>query len=657
MYKKNDMVRRHDHELIRNHVAIFDFTMGLVEITGKDARAFLDEMCVNDLAHLVPGKVMYTSILNEEAVMIDDVTFYCYSDEKFWMISPFKDNTLNWFEKHKNKRTVRFEDLSDEISLWSVQGPDSRRMLASYLKNDMTDMKYYTFMENEAGGIPILLSRTGFTGELGFEIFADSARISQIVTDLLRIGKKYGVRIVESDVTLESVPTEKGLITVRDFGGANPLEMGMEWSVNWDKPHFTGKEKLLKIKENGPARRLMGFVASDDTIDIENESPVWVKEKVIGKVTTANYGYTVEESIGYCLIEAGHAQNGGKAVVKTGGQNVEITLCDRVFYDPQRLRINAKMDMGNLKHQNSRAYLEGKELPAAKEFKGVYAAIATPMNRDESLNTASVRNLVEHLVLEGLDGILVGGSSGEYPAMSIEERKQLFKAAVEAADGRFKIAACCSTNTTAGTKELCSYAGEIGVDFNLIMTPFDPPTTEEAMVDYYKEIARFSKPGVIIYHYPDYTGVTLSVESIAELSKEKNICGIKNVADLTSTVAIINETRNQAFGVLTGTDETFLGTLACGGHGFMGVGACAAPKLCRRLYDSFMAGDLEKAQGYHRMLCKVMSVIFGHPFPSSLKAAVEMQGIDCGFPRKPAATIDTDGKRQLYSVLVEAGVI
>lgn len=336
---------------------------------------------------------------------------------------------------------------------------------------------------------------------------------------------------------------------------------------------------------------------------------------------------------------------------------MEVTLCDRVFYDPQRLRINAKMDMGNLKQQNSRAYLEGKELPAAKSFKGVYAAMVTPMNRDESLNVESVKKLVDHLANESLDGILVGGSSGEYPAMGIEERKQLFKAAVKAADGRLKIAACCSANTTVGTKELCSYAGEIGVDFNLIMTPFDPPTTEESMVNYYKEIARFSKPGVIIYHYPDYTNVTLSVESIVELSREKNICGIKNVADLTSTVSIINETRDQAFGVLTGTDETFLGTLACGGHGFMGVGACAAPKLCRRLYDSFMAGDLQKAQEYHRRLCKVMAVIFGQPFPSSLKAAVEMQGIDCGFPRKPAAAIDIDGKRQLYSVLVEAGII
>ena len=657
MYKKNDMARRHDHELIRNHVAVFDFTMGLVEITGKDARLFLDEMCVNDLAHLAPGKVMYTSILNEEAVMIDDVTFYCYSDEKFWMISPFKDNTLDWFEKHKNKRTVRFEDLSDEIALWSIQGPDSRRMLASYLKYDMTDMKYYTFMENEAGGIPIILSRTGFTGELGFEIFADNTRISQIVTDLLKAGKKYGVRVVESDVTLESIPTEKGLITVRDFGGTNPLEMGMEWSIKWDKPHFIGKEKLTAIRDKGAARRLMGFVAADSDIDIENESPVKVKGRVIGKVTTANYGYTVEKSIGYCLIDAKHAENGSQAVVETEGKEVEITLCDRVFYDPQRLRINAKMDMGNLKLQNTKSYLEGREAPETKAFKGVYAAMATPMNRDESLDIKGIHALVNHLVEEKLDGILVGGSSGEYPAMNIEERKQLFKAAVDAADGRFKVAACCSTNTTAGTKELCSYAGEIGVDFILIMTPFDPPTTEEAMVDYYKEIARFSKPGVIIYHYPDYTNVTLSVESIVELSKEKNICGIKNVADLTSTVAIINETRDQAFGVLTGTDETFLGTLACGGQGFMGVGACAAPKLCRGLYDSFMTGDMEKAQDCHRKLCKVMEVIFGQPFPSSLKAAVEMQGIDCGFPRKPAATIDIDGKRQLYSVLVEGGIL
>ena len=226
-----------------------------------------------------------------------------------------------------------FEDLSDNINFWSVQGPDSRRLLASYLKDDMTSLKYYHFMENEAGGIPIVLSRTGFTGELGYEIFADSSRIGQIVEDLLMVGKKLGVRVIESDVTLESIPTEKGLITARDFTGCNPLEMDMEWSVAWDKPKFIGKEKLIKVKEEGPERKLIGFVADTSDVDIENDSLVKIKDRVIGRVTTANYGYTVEENIGYCLIESQYAQEGSRVSVVIGDDEIEITLCDRIFYD------------------------------------------------------------------------------------------------------------------------------------------------------------------------------------------------------------------------------------------------------------------------------------------------------------------------------------
>lgn len=657
--RKYDKVKKQEHDLIRNHVGIADFTMGLIEITGSDARKILDEMCVNNIGGLTPGKVMYTSILNEEAIMIDDVTVYCFNDEKFWIVTAFGESTLSWLENHRNSKAVRFQDLSDRIALWTIQGPDSRRMLASYLRYDMTNLQYYNFMKNEAGGIPIILSRTGFTGELGFEIFADNTRIERIVSDLLRVGKRYGVKLLETDVTLESIPTEKGLITVRDFGGANPLEMGLDWSIKWDKPFFVGKERLLKIRKQGVRRKLMGFVTLDDEIDIENESIVQINGKTVGKVTTANYGYTVEKSIGYTLIDAKYSEIGQKITIVTNGVEVEATLCDRVFYDKERLRINGvEMHTPLLPAGNTKDYLKGDKAP---EFKGIYAAMATPFLRDESLDKEALRKLIDHLIKGGVHGILVGGSSGEYPMQSIEERKKLFKASVDAVQGRCKIAACCSTNTTAGTKELCAYAGEIGVDFVLIMTPFDMPTTEAAMVDYYKEIAAYSKPGVIIYHYPDYTSVELSVESIMELAKERNIVGIKNVTDLSNTVALINEVKNEAFcetfGILTGSDDVFLGAMACGADGFMGVGACIAPRLCRDLYDSFMAGDWQKAQLCHHKLCKIMSVVFSGPFPGTLKAALEVQGIACGRPRKPLVPADIVCKRQLKDAIVDADIL
>lgn len=656
MSRKNDVARRLDHEQIRTRVAVYDFTMGLMEIKGKDARAFLEEMCVNDIGRLVPGQVTYTSMLNEQAQMIDDVTVYCFHDEKFWMISAFKDDTLCWFNDHRGKRAVSFDDLSDEIVLWSIQGPDSRRLLSSCLVQDMTDMKYYTFMENEVGGVPVIFSRTGFTGELGFEIFADKNRIDRIVETLLKAGKKYGARLIESDVTLESVPTEKGLITIRDFRGNNPLELGMGWSVKWDKD-FIGKKALEKVKTAGITRKLMGFAAENDDIDIENESPVKIKGKVVGKVTTANYGYTVEKSIGFCLLDAKVAEMDTKALVETGGEEVEITLCNRVFYDAERKRVNAVQSVGNLVFESTRDFLENRTISSPKEITGVYAAMPTPMLRDESLDVKNIAVQVNRCIENGLDGILLGGNSGEFPSLSIEERKLLFKTAVEAAAGRCKIVACCGANTTKWTKELCSYAGEIGVDYVLVMTPYDPATTEEGLVAFYEEIARYSKPGVMIYHYPDATNVTMSTESIAHLAREKNIVGIKNVADLTSTVAIINATRHQSFSVLSGLDEVFLGTLACGGEGFMGVGAAVAPALCRELYDSYQDGNMKKAQECHRKLCKIMEVVFGLPFPGSLKASVEVQGYECGHARRPSAEIDREGRRQLHNILVQTGVM
>jgi dihydrodipicolinate synthase/N-acetylneuraminate lyase/glycine cleavage system aminomethyltransferase T len=652
--KKFDAAKRFEHGLIRNKVAMADFTMGLIEITGEDALEFLNGLCVNDLAKSSPGKVLYTGILDENAVFVDDVTVYCFSAVKYWMITAFKANTLVWFENHRNDRSVRFEDLSDRIALWSIQGPDSRRLLSSYLKYDISALKYYTFMENEAGGIPVILSRTGFTGELGYEIFSDNMRINRITSDLERIGIPFGARILSTNVGFESIPTEKGLVMIRDFRGTNPLELGMEKFIKWNKSNFTGKARLEEIRKQGVKRLLTGFVAEDDEIDIELESPVKSGNTVIGKVTTANYGYTVELSIGYCLIEAKYAQTGSKVTIVSGGREVTATLCERVFYDKERTRINPGPQEAEFTVTDTKAFLQGGK---EKVFKGLFAAMATPMNRDEKLDAGGTAKLIEHLIESGLDGILIGGSSGEYPAQSIEERKLLFKTASDAAKGRVKLAACCSTNTTLGTKELCSYAGEVGIDFALIMTPYDPPVSEPDMIEFYKEIASYSKPGVIVYHYPDYTGVTLSVDAIVELSKEPNIAGIKNVADLSSTVAIINKTQNESFGVLSGSDEVFLGALACGSDGFMGVGACVAPKLCRELFDSFKAGENEKAKMLHKRLCKIIEVIFGGPFPGTLKAALELQGFACGRPRKPCPPADIVCRRTILSVLVETGVI
>ena len=654
--KKYDAARRREHELVRNHVGIADFTMGVLEISGKDAADFLNEMCVNDIKKAAPGRILYTSLLNESSHMIDDVTVYSFAADKFWMITAYLPETMEWLQQHRRKRAVGFKDLSDTVVFWTIQGPESRRLLASCLRYDMTQLKYYSFMKNEVSGIPVFVSRTGFTGELGYEIFSERRQMDFIVACLLKGGEPYGIRILETDVTLESLPTEKGLVVSRDFRGANPLELGMDGLVKFDKPYFVGKEALLKVREEGVSRRLMGFIAENEEVDIELESQVKADGQVIGRVTTANYGYTVEKSIGYCMVDAKYASPGQKIVICSDGEELQATIADRVFYDPERKRIRADETSGRfpLTGPESEDYLGGFR---QNELKGIYAAMPTPMNGDESLHTEGIRKLVNHLVAGGVDGILAGGNSGEYPMLTLEERKHLFKTTIDEAAGRVKIACCCSANTTAWAKELIGYAGEIGADFVLVSPPFDMPTTQEGIVDYYRELADCSTAGVVIYHYPAYNQITIPTEDIRELARHPKIVGIKNVDEITATTGIVHATCHDSFGVLTGTEQCFLPLLAVGGDGFMGVCASVAPQLARKIYDSFLAGDMTAAAEANRKWCKVADLVFSAPFTAGLKAAMEVQGLPCGNPRKPLAAADRVYRRQIHSLLVETGVI
>lgn len=337
--KKENTALRNDHELIRNKVGVFDFTMTTVELTGKDVKPFLDGLCVNDIAGMKPNRVAYTSMLDEDANMVDDLTLYCFSDEKYWMITAFPDTTLPWLDSHVKGRDVKIVSLASEIQMWPVQGPNSRAALNAYLKYPVTALKYYNFTENMAGDVPVIISRTGFTGELGYEIFVSADKSGQVIGELLESAATLGIRIVESEVTLESLPTEKGLIQMRDFEKANPLEMGMDWSIKWNTG-FIGKERLLEIKNKGISRKLVGYAADDDSDDIASGSEVFFNGERVGKVTTANYGYTVEKSIGYILIDIDAAGYGNRVIIKSDGKEFLATLCDRVFYDAERKRIN-----------------------------------------------------------------------------------------------------------------------------------------------------------------------------------------------------------------------------------------------------------------------------------------------------------------------------
>lgn len=297
-----------------------------------------------------------------------------------------------------------------------------------------------------------------------------------------------------------------------------------------------------------------------------------------------------------------------------------------------------------------------------KKFEGVIAAMATPMHADESINYEEEARLIKYLAKEGLHGITVGGTTGEYSLMSFEERKELIRVAVEAGKGTDAyIVAGTGCHRTQDTIELSHYAGEIGADFVLVLTPYYLPTSEQGIIDYYTSVADNTKAGVVIYHYPNNTsGVELSPELIMKLAEHPNIVGIKNTHNMEHTQQLIALNKhNENFKICNGYEILFLSTLACGGDSIMGIAPNLAPRALREMYDAVRAGDLKKAVEINERLIPLYNIqeTAAQPCPGPVKYGLELLGIKAGRPRLPVTPVTEDFKAVCKAVMEEAGLL
>lgn len=332
-------ILKKEHESVRNSVGFFDFAHQILELTGKDTTDFLDKMCVNEISDLKPGSAVYTTILNENAEVLDDVIIFYHGENKFWVSTLFIKELIKWFEKHIENMDVSMNDVTEKNSLYSIQGPNSRKLLNDILNEDVTELKYFHFMDNKIGDIPLKVSRTGFTGELGYEFFFDPKYTDQIVNELKEKGEKYGITHIKTDVTLNSLPTEKGYIKSNDFKGANPIELGLEWSVDCEKD-FIGKEALCKIRDEGSSRKLMGFIV-DSEESLSQGDIVMAGDKEIGKVTNYTFSFTLGKNIGYAMIDSEYADPESDIKIQSSGKVVDAKITERIFYDPENKKIRS----------------------------------------------------------------------------------------------------------------------------------------------------------------------------------------------------------------------------------------------------------------------------------------------------------------------------
>ena len=335
MLFKNDTVARAQHDAIRNNVGWYKWKHDLLEVTGADAANFLDFIYVNSIAKTPVGRSKYTTMLDEEGGIIDDVIVLHIGDDYFWVSTLYLPELVEWIDAKKGDLDVKYKDITSVTDMYAVQGPNSRALLNKIVGEPIDDMKYFGVKDNTIGGIKVKIHRSGFSGELGYEIYCDQKDSSIVEKALKEVGTEFGAdKITVLEVIVRSIPGEKGYVLRQDILGLNPFEADMGWTVDMSKD-FIGKAATEKVKEEGPKRQLVGL-EFDAYNDISQGEIIKINGIKVGKVTAAMYGYTIDKNIGYAVVDRAKAPIGAEA--KVGINNVPAKIVDRIWYDAGNTR-------------------------------------------------------------------------------------------------------------------------------------------------------------------------------------------------------------------------------------------------------------------------------------------------------------------------------
>lgn len=288
--------------------------------------------------------------------------------------------------------------------------------------------------------------------------------------------------------------------------------------------------------------------------------------------------------------------------------------------------------------------------------KGLIVPLATPMHKDESINFEAYKKLIDHVIDGGIHGVLAGGSTGEYHMMSMDERKAVIKAACEYAAGRVPVVAGVGCYTAKDTIALANYAAECGASCGMVLPPYYQQTSNEGIVEFFREIAVGSKIGIMMYNNPLATGVEMPPELIAEIAAMDNIVCLKDSSDMMHTAQCIAMTRDiPDFTVFNGAEHLIIPTIASGGHGCMGIAYNLLPKEFVAIYDALMANDWKAAAAQNAKLTAIYDAMEAEPYPGPLKAGLEMIGIEAGPVRKPLTQPTDSIKKVLRAELKKLG--
>lgn len=285
-------------------------------------------------------------------------------------------------------------------------------------------------------------------------------------------------------------------------------------------------------------------------------------------------------------------------------------------------------------------------------FKGCGTAIVTPFT-DEGVNFDEFKKLIEFQISEGVDALIVCGTTGESSTMTLDERKETIKFAKEVSNGRVPIIAGTGGNCTKSVIEMTKWAESIGVDGALIVTPYYNKTTQKGLIAHYTEIAKNTTLPIILYSVPSRTGVNITPETCLELSKIPNIVAIKEASGNISQVAEIKNLCKDELQIYSGNDDQILPILSLGGIGVISVLSNLFPKETHNIVFDFLEGNINKAIDGQIKAIPLIKALFSEVNPIPVKAGLNMVGYNVGIPRLPLIEMSEKGKEKLQKAIEE----
>ncbi|MFL6211898.1 MAG: aminomethyltransferase family protein [Pyrinomonadaceae bacterium] len=356
----------HEYNAIRNAAALIDISpLFKYRLTGRDATRLVDRVITRDMRKVAVGQVVYTPWCDERGKVIDDGTVARLAENTYrWTAA---DPSLRWFTQNSTGLDVEIEDISEQVSALALQGPTSGRLLKSVVRNaDIEHLKYFRVTSGEVAGVPVDISRTGYTGDLGYELWIPSEEAIRVWDALMEAGEAFDIHPAGM-LALDVARIEAGLLLIDvDFHGSkkalieaqkySPFEMGLGRLVNLDKGRFVGQAALIEEQKRGHAREIVGLEVDWTGVERLYEEaglpptispiasrvpvPVYARGAQTGRATSTTWSPTLKKLIALATVKRDYAQPGThleiEITVEASRHRVGATVVKTPFFNPKR---------------------------------------------------------------------------------------------------------------------------------------------------------------------------------------------------------------------------------------------------------------------------------------------------------------------------------